>query len=53
MSSLQVITDIQMRGLIKPHWWKCPILSQFHKGYLIHAWQFRYGQERREWEKRK
>ena len=30
MSSLHVITDVQMCGLIKPHKWKCPILSQFH-----------------------
>ena len=50
MSSLQVITDVQMRGLIKPHKWKCPIVSQFHKGYVTHARQFRYGQERRQWE---
>ena len=43
MSSLQVFTDVQMRGLIKPHKWKCLILSQFHEGYVSHAWQFRYG----------
>ena len=36
-------------GLIKPHKWKCPILSQFHKGYIIHIWHFRYGQECRQW----
>ena len=48
--SLQVITDIQMRGLIKPHKWKCLILIQFHGDYVIHVWQFRYGQERRQWE---
>ena len=44
MSSLQVIADVQMRGLIKPHKWKCPILCQFHEVYVIHVWQFRYGQ---------
>ena len=49
MSSLQVITDILMGGLIKPHKWKCSILSQFHEGYVIHAWQVRYGQERKQW----
>ena len=30
MSSLYVITDDQMSGLIKPHKWKCQILSQFN-----------------------
>ena len=30
MSSLHMITDVQMRGLIKSHKWKCPILSQFY-----------------------
>ena len=50
MSSLQVITDVQMRGLIKPHKWKYPILSQFHEGYVTHVWQFRYRQGCRQWE---
>ena len=50
MSSLQVITVIQMRGLTKPHKCQCPILSQFHEGYVIHVWQLRYGQERGQWE---
>ena len=50
MFSLQVITDVQMRGLIKPNKWKWSILSQFHKGYVIHIWKFRYGQECRQWE---
>ena len=50
MSSSQVITNVQMRGLIKPHKWKCPILSQFNGGYVIHIWHFRYGQERRPWQ---
>ena len=50
MSSLQVITDIQMHGLTKPHKCQCPILSQFHEGYVIHVWQLRYGQERGQWE---
>ena len=40
MSSSKVITDAQMRGLIKHHKWKCPILSQFHKGSVIHVWLF-------------
>ena len=31
MSSLQMITDVRVRGLIKPHKWKCPILCQFMK----------------------
>ena len=53
MSSQQVIRDVQMRGLIKPHKWKCPVLSQFHKSYMIHVCKFRYGQESRQWEKRK
>ena len=50
MSSLHLITDVQMRGLIKPHKWKCPIMSQFHEGYVIHVWHFRHGEERGEWE---
>ena len=33
--------------------WKCPILSQFHDGYVINDWHFRYGQGRRQWEWRK
>ena len=37
-------------SLIQPHKWKCPILSQFYGGYVIHVWHFRYGQERRQWE---
>ena len=44
MSSVQGIIDVQcvqMRGLIKPHKWKCPILSQFHDGCVICVWQFR------------
>ena len=53
MSSLQEITDVQMRGLIKPHKWKCPILCKFHEGYVIHVWQFRYCHKRRQWESRK
>ena len=48
MTRLQVITEVQMRGLIKPHTWKCPILGQFHGGYVIIVWQFWYGQERRQ-----
>ena len=31
MSILHVITDVQMRGLIKPHKWKRSILNQFMK----------------------
>ena len=31
MSSLQVITDVRVRGSIEPHNWKCPILWQFMK----------------------
>ena len=50
MSSLRVIIDVQMRGLIKPHYWNCPILSQFREIYVIHVWLFRYGQEQRQWE---
>ena len=50
MTSLHVITDVQMCGLIQPHKWKRPILDQFHEGYIIHVWQFRYRQERRQWE---
>ena len=53
MPSLQVITDVQMRGLTEPHMWKWSILSQFHKGYVIHVWLFRCGQELRKWEYRK
>ena len=49
MSNLQMTTDVLMRGLIKPHKWKRPILSQFHDGYVTHVRQFRYGQERNEW----
>ena len=48
ISSLQVIIDIQICGLIKPH--KCPILCQFPNSYVIYVWQFRYGQKRRQWE---
>ena len=50
MSSLHVITDVQMRGWIKLWKWKCPILSQIHDGYVIHVWHLRYGQELRQWE---
>ena len=50
ISSLHVITDVQLHGLIKPHRWKCPILSEFHQGYMIHVWHFQYGQERGQWE---
>ena len=50
LSSLHVITDVQMYGLIKPHEWKCTILRQFHEGDVIHIWPFRYDQERRQWE---
>ena len=44
MFSLQVIPDVSMYGFIKPHKWKCPIVSQFHEGYVIHVWPFRFGQ---------
>ena len=37
MSSFRLITDVQMRDFMKPHKWKCPILSQFHEGYVIHV----------------
>ena len=47
MSSLQVITDVQMHVLIKLHKWKCPILGQLHENFVNHIWQFWYGQERR------
>ena len=50
ITRLQVIADVQIYGLIKPHKWKCPTLSQFHEGYVIDVWQFRYGHERRQWE---
>ena len=43
MSSLQMITYVQIFGLIKPHKGKCPILRQFHEGYVIYVWQFRCG----------
>ena len=41
ISSLDVIADVQMRGLIYPHKCNCPILSQFHDGYVIYVWHFR------------
>ena len=47
MSSLHVVTDVQMRGLIKPHKWKYPILSKCPEGYVNHVWYFWYGQEQR------
>ena len=50
VSSLHVITDVEMRCLIKPVKQKCPILSQFYEGYVIVVWRFQYGQERRQWE---
>ena len=40
MSSLQVIGDVQMRGLIKPHKWKCPVLSQLIKVTLFMSGNF-------------
>ena len=49
MSSLQVITYVQTRDLIKPHKWKCPILSQLHEGHVFDIGQFRYGHERWQW----
>ena len=52
MIMLQVITGVQMRSLIKLPKWKCHILNQFYKGYVIHVRQFRYGQERKQWEKK-
>ena len=50
MSSLQVVKGVYVRGWIKPHKWKCPILGQFHEGYVIPVCQFRYGQGQRQCE---
>ena len=37
MSSLHVIPDVKVRGMIKHHKWKCPIPGQFHEGYVIYV----------------